>query len=170
MKAAIVPVLISLAFFLQFCTSKSAIDTETLVRRDDQVIREYLAEKNIPAQKLSTGIYYQNSKQGTGEKPTIGDTVYVHYTGNIIYSYVFDSSRFKDTPFQFRVGVGNVIPGWDLSVVNMRVGERGTFFIPSYLGYGISGSPQDRNTGVRSIPSNSILIFDIELLEIRKQK
>lgn len=170
MKALSALILISLALLLQFCVSKSAIDTEVLVRRDDQVIREYLAEKNISAQKLPTGIYYQNLRQGSGNKPATGDTVYVHYTGNIMYSYVFDSSRFKNTPFQFRLGVGNVIRGWDLSVADMRVGERGTFFIPSYLGYGLSGSPQDRNTGLRSIPSNSILIFDIELLEIRKQK
>jgi len=170
MKASIIAVLMLVALCLQFCNSKSAIDTEMLVRRDDQVISEYLKEQKINAQKLPTGIYYQNFQQGTGEKPAVGDTVYVHYTGNIIYSYVFDSSRFRDKPFQFRLGVGNVIPGWDLSVANMRVGERGIFFIPSYLAYGISGSPQDRNTGLRNIPGNSILIFDIELLEIRKQK
>lgn len=155
---------------LQFCKSKSSLDTEILVNRDDQVIRDYLTEKKISAQKLASGMYYQNIQQGLGSKPVTGDTVFVHYTGNIIYSYVFDSSRFRDTPFRFRIGTGSVIPGWDIGVMDMRVGERGTFFIPSYLAYGSSGSPQSQTTGVRSIPSNSILIFDIELLEIRKQR
>ncbi len=170
MKAFVVYIGLIMVLGLQFCKSKSSLDTETLVNRDDQVIRDYLTERKISAQKLASGMYYQNLQQGLGNKPAIGDTVFVHYTGNIIYSYVFDNSRFRDTPFRFRVGIGNVISGWDLGVIDMRVGERGTFFIPSYLAYGSSGSPQSQTTGVRSVPANSILIFDIELLEIRKQK
>jgi FKBP-type peptidyl-prolyl cis-trans isomerase len=170
MKLFVIYIGLIMMLGLQFCKSKSSLDTEILVKRDDQVIRDYLTEKKISAQKLSSGMYYQNVKQGLGDKPAVGDTVFVHYTGNIIYSYVFDSSRFRDTPFRFRIGVGGVISGWDIGVIDMRVGERGTFFIPSYLAYGSSGSPQSQTTGVRSIPANSILIFDIELLEIRKQK
>jgi FKBP-type peptidyl-prolyl cis-trans isomerase len=166
-------ILFAFTFFFQNCRSKSAVDTEILVNREDQILRDYLAERGIPAEKLSSGMYYQRLQQGTGDKPTLGDTVRVHYTGNIIYSYVFDSSRFRDSPFQFVLGAtgsGGVISGWTIGVQEMRLGERGIFFMPSYLGYGTSGSPQDRTTGLRSIPPNSILIFDIELLEIRKRR
>lgn len=160
------------AFYLHGCKSKSAIDNEILVNRDDQVIKDYLAEKKIPATKLSSGMYYQKLAQGIGDKPALGDTVFVHYTGNIIYSYVFDSSRFRDTPFRFvlgATGTGAVITGWSIGVLDMQVGERGVFFMPSYLAYGASGSPRS-STGIQTVPANSILIFDIELLEIRKRK
>lgn len=167
-------ILFSFLFYFQSCKSKSAIDNEILINRDDQVIRGYLTEKKITATKLSSGMYYQRLQQGAGDKPVLGDTVTVHYTGNIIYSYVFDSSRFRDSPFQFVIGAttgtGSVIPGWNIGVLDMQVGERGIFFMPSYLGYGTSGSPQDRSTGIRAIPANSILIFDIELLSIRKRR
>jgi FKBP-type peptidyl-prolyl cis-trans isomerase len=163
---------IALAFCFQGCRSRSQIDNDLLIERDDQVIREYLAERNINAVKLSSGMYYQKMQSGTGEKPILGDTLKVHYTGNIIYSYTFDSSRFKDSPFQLVLGAtgsGAVIPGWTLGLQEMQVGERGIFFIPSYLAYSTSGSPRS-NTGTQSISPNSILIFDIELLEMRKRK
>jgi FKBP-type peptidyl-prolyl cis-trans isomerase FkpA len=156
----------------QSCKTQSAIEAEILSNREDIIIKEYLTEKKITAEKLPSGMYYQRLQQGTGDKPSIGDTAVVHYTGNIIYSYVFDSSRFRDTPFEFRLGVssgtGGVIPGWNLGVAEMRKGERGVFFMPSTLAYSSIGSPRN-TTGVQSVPPNSILIFDIELLNIKKQ-
>ncbi|MCU0394044.1 MAG: FKBP-type peptidyl-prolyl cis-trans isomerase [Thermoflexibacter sp.] len=160
--------LISFVVLVGACRTKSAIDAEAFANREDIIIRQYLAEKKITAEKLPSGMYYQRLQQGIGEKPTARDTVSVHYTGNIIYSYVFDSSRLRDTPFSFTLGVGQVIRGWDLGVAEMRVGERGIFYIPSTLAYGSSGSPRDRNTNLQSVPPNSILIFDIEVLGIKK--
>ena len=162
-----------LAIGFQSCKSRSQIDNELLIDRDDQVIRDYLAERKINAVKLSSGMYYQKLQSGTGDKPVLGDTVRVHYTGNIIYGYTFDSSRFRDSPFQFVVGAtgtGSVISGWTLALLDMQVGERGIFFMPSYLAYGASGSPRSQTTGVQSIPPNSVLIFDIEFLELRKRR
>lgn len=156
---------------MQACKSKSAIDNELLVSREDQIIRDYLAEKKINATKLPSGMYYQNLTQGTGEKPVLGDTVRVHYTGNIIYSYVFDSSKFRDAPFQLIVGAsgaGSVISGWTIALLDMRVGERGVFYIPSYLAYGSAGF-RDRITQLLTVPPNSILVFDMELVQIRKR-
>jgi peptidylprolyl isomerase/FKBP-type peptidyl-prolyl cis-trans isomerase FkpA/FKBP-type peptidyl-prolyl cis-trans isomerase FklB len=172
MKLSILYTLIGFALCMQACKSKSSIDSELLINREDQIIREYIAERNINASKLPSGMYYQNIAQGSGEKPVLGDTLRVHYTGNIIYSYIFDSSRFRDAPFELILGAsgtGAVISGWTIALLDMRVGERGIFFIPSYLAYSSSGQ-QDRNTGTRIIPPNSVLIFDIELLQIRKRK
>jgi peptidylprolyl isomerase len=163
--------LIAYLSLLGACKTKSALDAEALANREDMIIREYLADKGINAERLPSGIYYQRLQQGLGSKPSNGDTVFVHYTGNIIYSYVFDSSRFKGEPFQFRIGTNQVIKGWDIGVANMSVGERGVLFIPSTLGYGSCGSPCGSSTSnVKTIPPNSILIFDVELLEIRKQR
>ncbi len=162
---------IACLFLLSACKTKSTLDAEALAKREDIIIREYLADKGINAERLPSGVYYQRLQQGFGNKPSNGDTVFVHYTGNIIYSYVFDSSRFKGTPFQFRIGTNQVIKGWDIGVTNMSVGERGVLFIPSFLGYGSCGFPCGSSTSnIKTIPPNSILVFDIELLEIRKQR
>ena len=96
---------------------------------------------------------------GTGAEVKAGDTVRVHYTGTLMNGTKFDSSRDRGTPFDFAVGAGAVIKGWDQGVVGMKVGGKRRLVIPQDLAYGEDGRPPE-------IPSKAGLKFDIELLEI----
>jgi FKBP-type peptidyl-prolyl cis-trans isomerase len=98
-------------------------------------------------------------KEGDGAIPKPGQTVNVHYTGTLADGTIFDSSRDKGTPYSFHLGLGEVIPGWDMTVGKMRVGERVTVVIPWQLAYGERGDPP-------TIPAKADLTFDIELLGI----
>ena len=110
--------------------------------------------------KTPSGLKYIDLKEGEGETPTKGQTVVVHYTGTLEDGTKFDSSRDRGTPFSFKIGVGQVIKGWDEGVGSMKVGGRRQLIIPPELGYGSRGAG-----GV--IPPNATLIFDVELLSIK---
>lgn len=96
---------------------------------------------------------------GTGAEAKPGQSVSVHYTGTLTNGSKFDSSRDRNEPFEFALGAGMVIKGWDQGVAGMKVGGRRKLTIPPELGYGPMGYPP-------VIPPNSTLIFDIELIEV----
>lgn len=97
---------------------------------------------------------------GSGPKPTEGQVVVVHYTGKLTNGTKFDSSVDRNEPFEFVLGHGQVIEGWDKGLAQMQVGEKARLTIPPEMGYGPQGYPG-------AIPPNATLIFDVELLAIR---
>jgi FKBP-type peptidyl-prolyl cis-trans isomerase len=99
-------------------------------------------------------------KPGTGTAAKAGDRVMVHYVGTLTDGKKFDSSRDRGEPFEFTIGVGQVIKGWDEGVMSMKVGGRRKLYIPAALGYGARGVP-----GV--IPAGAELHFDVELLGVQ---
>ena len=108
---------------------------------------------------LSDGLYCQDHPAGEGAEAVSGATVSVHYTGFLPDGSVFDSSRTR-APFSVLLGAGQVIPGWDLGILGMRVGGTRTLVIPPHLAYGALGA----GNGV--IPPNAVLVFQVELLEV----
>ena len=112
------------------------------------------------AKKTDSGLMYIMQKEGSGEQAKSGDLVSVHYSGYLVDGTKFDSSVDRGTPIDFVLGEGRVIKGWDEGIALLKVGSKGKFIIPPDLGYGERGYPP-------VIPGNSILIFEVELVEIK---
>ena len=108
----------------------------------------------------ASGLKYEDVKTGTGDVATAGKTVSVHYTGWLTNGTKFDSSKDRGKPFEFPLGGGRVIKGWDEGVQGMKVGGVRKLTIPASLGYG------DRGAG-GVIPPGATLVFEVELLGVR---
>lgn len=106
-----------------------------------------------------SGLQYEELTEGTGAEAAAGQTVSVHYTGWLTDGQKFDSSKDRNQPFEFSLGAGMVIRGWDEGVQGMKVGGVRRLTIPSSLGYGERGAG-----GV--IPPNATLVFEVELLGV----
>lgn len=115
------------------------------------------AQTPLPA---SDQLLMTTVKEGTGPEAKEGDTVSVHYTGYLTDGTKFDSSVNRGTPFEFTLGEGRVIKGWELGVKGMKKGEVRKLIIPPQYAYGEAGFP-----GV--IPGNATLAFEVELIEIK---
>ena len=105
-----------------------------------------------------SGLQYRDDVVGTGREARAGDHVVVHYTGTLENGSKFDSSRDRNRPFEFALGAGMVIRGWDEGVAGMKVGGKRHLVIPAGLGYG--------SRAIGPIPPNSTLVFDVELVDI----
>ena len=112
----------------------------------------------------SSGLQMIDTKVGTGASPRTNQTAVVHYTGwlyeNGVKGKKFDSSVDRNEPFEFPIGAGRVIRGWDEGVASMKVGGKRTLIVPPQLGYGARGAGG-------AIPPNATLIFDVELLGVK---
>ena len=115
---------------------------------------------NVNIVTTATGLKYVDEVPGTGSLPKQGQPVKVHYTGWLENGKKFDSSVDRGQPFEFTLGVGQVIKGWDEGVSTMKVGGKRKLIIPAQLGYG------ERGAG-GLIPPNATLIFDVELLAVK---
>jgi FKBP-type peptidyl-prolyl cis-trans isomerase len=122
------------------------------------------AQKDEPKiVKTDSGLQYQDLKVGTGDAAKKGDTVEVHYTGWLKENNKkFDSSVDRKEPFEFKLGANMVIKGWDEGVQGIKVGGKRKLIIPPELAYG------KRGAGNGLIPPDAVLIFEVELLKIKK--
>lgn len=132
---------------------------------DEKLITDYLAKNGIKAQRTASGLYYKIDKMGTGEAPKQGNTVTMNYTGMTMDGKKFDSNvdpAFNHVqPFEFKLGVGQVIPGWDEGIALLPKGSKGTLYIPSPMAYGAQGRPPQ-------IPQNAVLVFDVEVVDFHQ--
>ena len=127
-------------------------------KREQEEKQKMIEEKYPNAKTTASGLKYIVEKEGSGDKPSRGTKVKVHYTGTLMNGTKFDSSHDRNQPLEFAVGTGMVIPGWDEALLDMKKGEKRTLIIPPQLAYGSRGA-----AGV--IPPDATLIFDVELLD-----
>ena len=124
----------------------------------DSVVAELEKEHGTKTVTTPSGLRYLVTQAGTGDKVGKGKKIKAHYTGKLVNGRVFDSSVRRGQPFEFTVGIGQVIGGWDEALSDMSKGEKRVLIIPPNLGYGANGAG-----GV--IPPNATLIFDVELVD-----
>lgn len=144
-------------------TSVQAADSKKDSKKEVKEEKKENMEKEKDTTKTVTtesGLQYIDLTPGTGALPKTGQTVKVHYTGWLENGKKFDSSVDRGEPFDFTIGVGQVIKGWDEGVSTMKVGGKRKLIIPAKLGYG------DRGAG-GVIPPGATLIFEVELLGVQ---
>ncbi len=125
----------------------------------DKKVKKLIRERWPEAHHSHSGMYWVVKKEGKGDKPKPGTLIKAHYTGRLLENNrKFDSSYDRGEPLEFKVGVGQVIKGWDQALSNMKRGEKRTLIIPPKLAYG------DRGAG-GVIPPNAWLVFDVELVD-----
>ena len=171
---AIVVILVGIAvwFFVQKAKSVVPADqalglnseTKSKINADDNQTDESGTSLDLSKEgdwiKLDSGLQYKDIVVGTGQESKSGDMIAAHYTGTLKDGTKFDSSYDRGQPFAFLLGAGQVIQGWDIGLVGMKVGGKRKLIIPSELGYGEKGAGG-------AIPPNSILYFDVELMAVQ---
>ena len=130
----------------------------TLAVSAQEKVKPSVIVKKPKTVKTASGLEYTITSKGSGKKPQNGDKVKVHYTGKLTNDTVFDSSVKRGQPFEFKLGGGQVIKGWDEAFLLLQVGDKATIKMGPELGYGANANGK--------IPANSTLIFDVELLDI----
>jgi peptidylprolyl isomerase len=138
----------------------SAIITTMAAPEPDGPLPTTTVPGGLEATTLPSGLKIVTLRKGMGRQPKKGEIAAVHYTGTLRDGTKFDSSRDRGQPFEFAVGEGQVIRGWDEGIARLHVGERARLIIPSDLAYGDAGAPP-------VIPPKAELTFDVELIAIR---
>lgn len=132
---------------------------ESNKKQEGDLMKKYLADHKITAKPNASGLIYVEKVKGTGTRAVAGKKVKVHYTGTLLNGTKFDSSRDRNEPFEFTLGQGQVIKGWDEGIAMMNVGGKATLVIPSNIAYG------ERDMG--QIPPYSTLVFEVELMDVK---
>lgn len=127
---------------------------EDQAKKDDEIIQKYISDNGLNAVATGSGLYYVIENQGTGDSCNSSSTVKVSYKGYFTSGAVFDQSSTNGISFNLQ----NVIKGWTEGIPYFKEGGQGKLLIPSALGYGSQGNG--------SIPANSVLIFDVKLIEV----
>lgn len=133
------------------CKKKKTVNQAEV---DEKIITTYIADNGLDAKATGSGLYYVIKTEGTGKQPNANSTVLVNYKGYLTDGKVFDQSKAQG----YTTSLTQVIKGWQEGIPYFKKGGKGILLIPSALGYG--------SQEMSSIPANSVLIFDIELLEV----
>lgn len=143
------------------CDQDEVFNAEEQLDIDIRLIDQYLADNNLIAEvDQSSQMRFIISQAGTGDNADFGNSVEVHYTGYLLDGTEFDTSIGRGT-FTFVLGRGDVIAGWDIGFHKLSAGAQATLIIPSGLGYGNARGPGG------DLPPNSVLVFDVNVVDIR---
>ncbi|MCO4292060.1 FKBP-type peptidyl-prolyl cis-trans isomerase [Solitalea sp. MAHUQ-68] len=143
--------------------AEAAATAAKLKATEDKAIADYSLTSKLALQTTPSGLRYQITQKGEGRNAVAGDTISVHYTGKLLNGNKFDASYDRNQPLEFIVGRKMVISGWDEGLQLLNKGAKGVLVIPSGLAYG------ERAMGP-SIPPNSILMFEVEMVDIKPRK
>jgi peptidylprolyl isomerase len=152
----VIIILTALSLIIVGCGQKKPAAQQQAPKQTTQKSSEPIGEPIM----LPSGLQYTDIVIGTGKSPQPGQIAVVHYTGWLTDGKKFDSSVDRGKPFEFPIGQGRVIKGWDEGVASMKVGGKRKLVIPPQLGYGERGAGD-------VIPSNATLVFEVELLDIK---
>lgn len=147
-------------YFLNYSNNKSKAEVVTTATPKTVVAEKDIVVENNNMQDNITELKIEDLVVGTGAEAVAGKLISVHYTGTLTNGTKFDSSKDRGEPFEFTLGAGQVIQGWDKGFAGMKVGGKRKLTIPSDMGYGAQGAG-----GV--IPPNATLIFEVELLGVK---
>ncbi len=145
-------------YYIKMVSISNAAERE---KGERDAIAKFVKDSNLKVTVTASGLNYVILRPGTGDQAKPGDEVVVHYAGRLFNGKQFDASYSRGEPFTFKLGAGQVIKGWDEGVALLKVGEKIKLIIPSGMAYGAQGAGAD-------IPPNSPLVFDVELISIKK--
>ncbi len=144
----------TLSMLALFSCKDDTLTPEEQLQEDIRIIRQYLTDNNLTADSTASGLHYIITQAGFGDHPDQQDSVTVKYKGYLLDGSVFDQTDDGETA---KFALSGLITGWQEGIPLLKKGGKGTFFLPSALGYGPYGSGP--------IPPNTVLIFDIELVD-----